>query len=130
MSEYYNRDGERITQLAWAASFDQDRQVASTLLGDVRVSTVWLGINHNWGDGPPLIFETMIFGLADDDEVCWRYPSEIEALRGHIKAIEFVFDSWPEPVDVQRAVESVKSMKLDLEETIDNKGPQYGEKVV
>lgn len=60
---------------AWAARFERkNRFVAGTecrqsnrlawLLGlrpDYRVSTVFLGIDHNWGEGPPLLFETMVF---------------------------------------------------------------------
>ncbi|HEX3523965.1 MAG TPA: hypothetical protein VHT52_17995 [Stellaceae bacterium] len=40
-----------------------NRQVAETAIGDARVSTVFLGLDHQWSDdGPPLLFETMIFG--------------------------------------------------------------------
>lgn len=51
------------------------------------VSTVWLGLDHSWLEqGPPLIFETMIFGglLADTQ---WRYSTEEQALEGHRKAV-------------------------------------------
>ena len=66
------------------------RRVAfSELPGDVSISTVWLGINHQFGHGPPLIFETMIFG-GDLNESCWRYSTEEEAREGHEKAVELV----------------------------------------
>jgi hypothetical protein len=40
-----------------------DRQVAQTEIDEVRISTVFLGLDHNYRDeGPPLLFETMIFG--------------------------------------------------------------------
>lgn len=40
-----------------------DRHVAETFIGEHRVSTVFLGLDHNYcGDGPPLLFETMAFG--------------------------------------------------------------------
>src|SRR5258706_13563526 len=39
-----------------------DRHVAKTDFGDVRVSTVFLGFDRSFGQGPPLLFETMIFG--------------------------------------------------------------------
>lgn len=32
-----------------------------------RVSTVFLGIDHNVFGGPPLLFETMIFGGVHDE---------------------------------------------------------------
>jgi len=56
----------------------------------VRISTVWLGLNHNWMHPQiPLIFETMIFGgtlnLAQ-----WRYGTETQALAGHADAVALV----------------------------------------
>ena len=52
----------------------------------VRVSTVFLGIDHSFGDGgPPLLFETMIFG-GDHDEYCERHSTWEEAEAGHAKA--------------------------------------------
>ena len=54
---------------------------------DNRVSTVFLGLNHQFGDGPPLIFETMIFSPGPLDQECWRYSTESEALVGHAAAV-------------------------------------------
>jgi hypothetical protein len=54
--------------LTWAESFEHcDRRVARTRVLDVcEVSTVFLGVDHNWlREGPPVLFETMIFW---DDE--------------------------------------------------------------
>jgi hypothetical protein len=46
----------------WAHWFETaNRHVANDCIGDVRVSTVFLGLDHSWGYGPPLLFETMIF---------------------------------------------------------------------
>ncbi len=39
-----------------------DRRVGETIVEGVRVSTVFLGLDHGWGEGPPILFETMIFG--------------------------------------------------------------------
>lgn len=39
-----------------------ERHVAQTRIGNVWVSTVFLGLDHNFfGEGPPILFETMIF---------------------------------------------------------------------
>lgn len=46
---------------AWVASGGV-RHVDDTEIGDARISTVFLGIDHSHGFGPPLLFETMIFG--------------------------------------------------------------------
>ena len=50
---------------AWAEWFETaDRVVAQTPLPDGgMVSTVFLGLDHNYGDlGPPILFESMVFG--------------------------------------------------------------------
>lgn len=81
MSTYYDRRGNQITMEQWAATFG-DNTVIRTTVGVAEVSTVWLGINHQWGAGPPLIFETMVFG-GNLNEECVRYSTESEALVGH-----------------------------------------------
>lgn len=84
MNEYYDRDGNPIGDTEWLAGF-KDRtyqRVAFDEVGDVQISTVWLGLNHAFGDGPPLIFESMVFGGAHDED-CERYSTEAEALAGH-----------------------------------------------
>lgn len=47
------------------------------------VSTVHLGLDHSYGDGPPLIFESMIFdadGIGNEQD---RYSTEEQAREGH-----------------------------------------------
>ena len=52
------------------------------------VSTIFLGLNHNYEpDGPPLLFETMIFG-GKHDNYCQRYSTKKDALIGHKKAVK------------------------------------------
>lgn len=62
----------------------------------VRISTVFLGLDHNYyDDGPPLVFETMVFDSAysnhavEDEgiDACIRYPSLEEAWHGHEAAV-------------------------------------------
>ncbi len=72
----YYPDGQPILDdellpatLKWAMLFEQtaDRIVGQTktLYGE-RLSTVWLGIDHNFFRiGPPLIYETMLFAPSD-----------------------------------------------------------------
>lgn len=48
--------------LEWARWFeDADRRVFETHVGPYWVSTVFLGLDHSFGHGPPVLFETMIF---------------------------------------------------------------------
>jgi hypothetical protein len=53
---------------------------------EVRVSTVWLGLNHQWGAGPPLYWETMILG-GEHDEQLWCYSSRPQALDDHERIV-------------------------------------------
>ncbi|WP_064442289.1 hypothetical protein [Hoyosella altamirensis] len=85
---YYDIDGTPLADLKTflAARGHTDSQVARTMVGDnVEVSTIWLGINHNYfGHGEPLIFETMIFGKSlDGGRDQWRYSTREQALAGH-----------------------------------------------
>lgn len=74
--------------LEWGCWFESaDRRVASTERGDIRVSTVFLGIDHSFRGGKPLLFETMIFGGPRDGET-YRYSTWAEAEAGHRKLIE------------------------------------------
>jgi hypothetical protein len=88
---YYDRNGQPLTLWEWAALMEngEDRHVADDMVGLVRVSTVWLGLNHNWGLGPPLFFETMVFGGVHDEDQ-WRYPTEAAALAGHDQVVTMV----------------------------------------
>ena len=73
----------------WAAWFEKfDRQVGRTMVGDLLVSTVFLGLDHNFYGGPPLLFESMVFkdGL-DTGILCWRYSTWEEAEGGHKAAV-------------------------------------------
>lgn len=54
----------------------------------VTISTVWLGLDHNYSmHGPPIIFETMIFGGPLSNE-CTRYATEEQAQAGHRRTVE------------------------------------------
>lgn len=61
----------------------EHRVVAQETVNGVLVSTVFLGIDHNWfGKGPPILFESMVF-LPGDGELQQRYATWDEALAGH-----------------------------------------------
>jgi len=54
----------------------------------VRVSTIFLGMDHNWfDDGPPLLFESMVFGGPLDGDT-YRYPTWDSALEGHKRLLD------------------------------------------
>lgn len=59
--------------IAWARAFERahQRQVGDDKVAWSRVSTIFLGINHNFTAGPPVLWETMVFGGPLDREQ-WR----------------------------------------------------------
>jgi hypothetical protein len=76
--------------MEWVRAFEDidDRVVDFTLAADGgELSTVWLGLDHSFGAGPPLIFETMVFGGPNDEEQ-ERYSTEEEAKAGHAAMVE------------------------------------------
>ena len=76
--------------LEWARSFEESsRVVEQTMIGEVKVSTIFLGLDHQYGDGPPLLFETMIFG-GPEDGYQERYSTWEEAEKGHKTTCELV----------------------------------------
>ena len=94
MARYYDKEGEPISLLTWGQLFEflRYRVVAQTNVGNLMVSTVWLGLDHDlWGHGPPLIFETMIFD-SDDlghelDQQMRRYSTLEQAIAGHAEMV-------------------------------------------
>ena len=94
MIRYYDRQGNPITDtLTWAKMFEDMsyKRIAETTLPDGKwVSTVWLGLNHNYDAGPPLIFESMVFSSKDEMRELDReqYSTEEEAKKGHRKLVE------------------------------------------
>ena len=65
---HYDKGGREIESATWSSLIEDDeyRVVEATALegGDVRVSTVWTGIDYSFGavEGKHLMFETHIFG--------------------------------------------------------------------
>jgi hypothetical protein len=78
-----------VDVVAWGEFFRDiaKRRIGEDMVGKVRVSTVFLGLDHNpFHEGDPLLFETMIFG-GPLDCATWRYASYDQAERGHQEAV-------------------------------------------
>lgn len=72
----------------WGEWFETaNRQVEVNIIDDVTLSTVFLGLDHSWSAGPPVLFETMIFGGERDQET-HRYCTWDEAEAGHKQILE------------------------------------------
>lgn len=98
---YVDRAGNEIQAMRWRElRRDYGYKVLrkTPVAGVLEVSTVWLGFSHNIV-GPPLVFETMVFEIAEsnsiygfrfhasDGEWTYRYSTEAEALAGHEEVV-------------------------------------------
>jgi hypothetical protein len=54
---------------------------------EIWISTEFLGIDHQFGDGPPLLFETKVFGGDFGEE---HHGTREEAVAGHLVMCERV----------------------------------------
>jgi hypothetical protein len=77
-----------------------DRRVALTNLGGGRVvSTVFLTLDHSFGSGPPLLFESMLLDENCQDEDMERYSTWEEAEAGHARMVERAQKGEPDETD-------------------------------
>ena len=76
----------------WSKAFStMDRVVGKTEIGGMKISTVFMGLDHNFRfDGPPILFETMIFGDIEDTGDQWRCSTWMQAEAMHQKACDLV----------------------------------------
>ena len=81
---------EYAEYLGW---LDSNRRLTSSYLKGYLVSTVFLGLDHSFGDSAPILWETMIFNNEGDSVYCERYGSQADALIGHKHAREVA--RWP-----------------------------------
>lgn len=59
----------------------------------VGVSTIFLGLDHSFGSGPPVLWESMVFGTSLDGEQR-RYTSRAAALKGHAELVALVREAY------------------------------------
>ncbi len=93
IGKYILRHGEIIREPdlfkwgRWMQLAEDDRIIEQTQVGDAKVSTVFLGLDYNFSEkGPPILFETMIFGgeHADYQDRCATLD---EARKMHTRAL-------------------------------------------
>lgn len=82
---------DTLTWARWYEANSDKRQIARDVIGKAKVSTVFLSIDHSFGEGPPVLWETMIFG-GQHDQYQERYTSKEEALEGHRRAVALVMN--------------------------------------
>lgn len=91
---YILKDGKPVKVkdlIEWARWFEKSKErivKLTTIKNDIRVSTVFLGLDHNYsGKGKPILWETMIFG-GPHDQYQQRYTSRKYAMKGHAEAVK------------------------------------------
>jgi hypothetical protein len=92
---YFDPQGNEISLAQWQQLLEERHKDMSPeswwrkhteISEELRVSTVWLGLNHNYFmEGPPLFWETMVFGC--ENEYQWRYSSRQEAFDDHERIV-------------------------------------------
>ena len=74
--------------MEWALWFEKGKRIVQQdyLSKKHLVSTVFLGLDHNFGEGEPLLYETMVFHNDSGGEAT-HYATREEALKGHNKIL-------------------------------------------
>jgi hypothetical protein len=92
----YILDGKTLVPVSkdewadWFGTNPSERRVGRDEVGNLLVSTVFLGLNHrqHWdGKGPPLLFETMVLGRDWIEVWCERTSTWDEAAESHKRGI-------------------------------------------
>lgn len=83
--------------MAWAKLFEKKEYKIieqTTVPSGKWISTVWLGLDHQFAKGRPLIFETMVFSSHPKKLEDWgendmeRYSTLEEAKKGHKRMVK------------------------------------------
>lgn len=88
---------KNLEEYGFRKGFDWSKRFKKkTKVGDFEISTVDLGINHQWDESkPPLYYETMIFtnDIKKKNPFAYfqqRYSTEKEAKEEHKKVVQMV----------------------------------------
>lgn len=87
MTQFYILQGKKpIPAVGDATEWASHHRVAWTRTGNIVISTVFLGVDYAVDCGPPLLFETMIFG-GRHEGYQRHYSTWEEAEKGHEYAV-------------------------------------------
>lgn len=78
-----------LTWAFWFGTANRSLAQSNDASTGVRISTVFLGLDHRFGSGPPVLWETMVFGGPLDGEMT-RYTLKDDAIAGHQRMCERV----------------------------------------
>jgi hypothetical protein len=115
--KYYSLEGRTAvpcTLEKWAQLLEgSTRKVAADEIGGILISTVFLGLDHNFGaNGPPLLFETMTFSDVFG-EIQLRCNTYMQAEEMHQTVVDLVRTSLDQAEETaQDAIKRLKAMAL------------------
>lgn len=95
MPDYFNKQGDPITMQEYVSleEIEGYKQVAYDELDNgTHISTVWLGFDHGYGPGGPIIFETLVANSEWEEQEMYRYCTEEEALKHHKHLVDTYYD--------------------------------------
>lgn len=75
--------------MVWGKTFRDKgkRRVDATEIGESRVSTVFLGLDHGYGNSEPVLWETLVFNGPMDGEMDRCSGSRIDAQKMHDRMV-------------------------------------------
>jgi hypothetical protein len=76
---------DSLSSFKWMEKNKHKKFVKREHIGDIFISTVFLGLDHSWNSHLPVLWETMIFG-GEHDQYQDRYTSYEDAIKGHEEA--------------------------------------------
>lgn len=90
----------RCTLLEYAEAMkdDANRILAQSTVGELQVSTIFTGIDQNWGGDVPVLFETVVFGLPDDLRPQWSFSTWDESMEIHAMLVNLLTEHGAEPL--------------------------------
>lgn len=103
MTDSYDRDLNPIESFSTDATKWAGKRVLKSVAHGFKLSTVWLSLDHQYGNGAPIVFETLIWDASGEEVGGTRHYSEEEAARWHLKALDairagavpdYVNDEW------------------------------------
>lgn len=90
-----SEDGERpvccLDLHKWGLWYeDANRVVKQEEVGHLWISTIFLGIDYSWGNGPPIVWETMVFrnNLRQGEEMDRCAGNREQAIAMHEAMVE------------------------------------------
>lgn len=97
-----NESGTPVAEpdlMTWAKWFETaDRKVAVDQISDAKVSTIFLSIDLSYQQsGPPILWETKVFGGALDQETDRCSGSREQAEAMHARMVQRVKEIMPQP---------------------------------